>query len=383
MRLLKILKASILYILLIVPLILQFVSLFRNIAAMTDDLDCMTRIWTDLLSITVLIGAISSMFVLSKFSKLATGRALNITDDIRELDSSDISVSYYGFYITPLLFGIQALLLTLYVKTGMEIFLVCLKVFVLLYGLNVIVRILAMYLQYRQKSVPGTLSEFLEPVVLPTIICLLLLFSTNTKTVGFVYRNTQFPESTFSLILALILLLLYLLAVLFCYFVNTYLITAFIFLKKDPDILQANINGVEKKQRNREQFLRQIAQTVDNEGAQAGIIRFCLLAAGFLGSQVKAYAQELSYALQYLWWLALMRITIRFHGLLDPERIRTNSIRFCEVAAVLELLILDMALFVYLGSDDPCSRFFELLSTVIIIPILLSSLGELKSKSKK
>ena len=44
---------------------------------------------------------------------------------------------------------------------------------------------------------------------------------------------------------------------------------------------------------------------------------------------------------------------------------------------VIELLLLDMVLFVYLGSEDSCARFFELFSTVVVIPILLSSLASL------
>ena len=80
--------------------------------------------------------------------------------------------------------------------------------------------------------------------------------------------------------------------------------------------------------------------------------------------------------------LSFIRLEIIKHlnGLLEPERIKVNTIRFCGVTAVLELLALDMVLFIYLESNDPCLKFFELLSTVIIIPVLLSWLSELKSK---
>lgn len=40
-----------------------------------------------------------------------------------------------------------------------------------------------------------------------------------------------------------------------------------------------------------------------------------------------------------------------------------------------------MILFIWLESDSLCLKFFELFSTVIIIPILLSWLAELKSKA--
>ena len=88
-------------------------------------------------------------------------------------------------------------------------------------------------------------------------------------------------------------------------------------------------------------------------------------------------------AVLYLLSLFNLKITKLFNDLLEPVRIRINSIRFCLITAVLELLSLDFILFICLESDSPTLKFFELVSTVIIIPILLSWLTGLKSKAEE
>jgi len=95
---------------------------------------------------------------------------------------------------------------------------------------------------------------------------------------------------------------------------------------------------------------------------------------------VKLYCRQKWYSVLYLLRVAWMRVVSSLDNLIKPERIRISKIRFLEVTTVIELLLLDMVLFVYLGSEDSCARFFELLSTVVVIPILLSSLASLKER---
>ena len=85
----------------------------------------------------------------------------------------------------------------------------------------------------------------------------------------------------------------------------------------------------------------------------------------FLILHIKTYVQGRFYVASYLLSLLNFKITKRLCGLLEPDRIRINDIRFCLITTVLELLSLDFILFIYLESDSPCLKFFELLSTVV------------------
>lgn len=87
--------------------------------------------------------------------------------------------------------------------------------------------------------------------------------------------------------------------------------------------------------------------------------------------------------MKYLLLSLKCRVTNRLSNLLNIEILKINYIRFSLIIIMLELLSLNFILFIFLKSDDPCLKFFELLSTVIIIPILLSWLAELKSKTQK
>ena len=48
-----------------------------------------------------------------------------------------------------------------------------------------------------------------------------------------------------------------------------------------------------------------------------------------------------------------------------------------EYLNIVESIKQDIRTAQYLGSEDSCARFFELFSTVVVIPILLSSLASL------
>ena len=95
------------------------------------------------------------------------------------------------------------------------------------------------------------------------------------------------------------------------------------------------------------------------------------------------YLQGRICAVKYLFALFNFRMTKLLGGLLRPLRIKVNCIRFCLLTVIAELLTVDFLLFVYLESNSPCLKFFELISTVCIIPILLSWLMELKSSAQK
>ena len=103
----------------------------------------------------------------------------------------------------------------------------------------------------------------------------------------------------------------------------------------------------------------------------------------YIGVHLEIYVQKRIRAVKYLLMLLNFKMTRLLGSLLKPSRIRLNTIRFCLLIAMTELLVVDFLLFIYLENDSPCLKFFELMSTVFIIPILLSWLMELKSNAKK
>ena len=137
---------------------------------------------------------------------------------------------------------------------------------------------------------------------------------------------------------------------------------------------------MQKKEEKLEIFLRKTTKQVDEKAKQCSFIKKIKLIFSLLFAHIKVYLLNRVYAISYLLLLLDLKITKVFRTLLKPEQIKINGIKFCWIVAVIELLSLDMLLFIYLESNDPCLKFFELLSTVIIIPILLSWIAELKPK---
>lgn len=368
------------YLLLVGVLCLYGSSLYRDLTTISNDTEQTIRIWKDVLLISITLGFSGSLCVMDMLAKLTTGRPHNFIDDLLEQDSKEFAVSHNGLIGSSLFVTIFAILLTLYAITNNHLLMIFCIIFAVALPLSAIADILVLYLQSKQKMLKTFPSNILDPIILPVIINLFLMLTTNSNTVGFVYKNLQKPQGTVFQITALIVILIYVPAIAFCHFSNLYCMIAFVFVKKDPEQIQVRLDTLQKKDVKRENSLRLITEYIEKKAEQACFFRGLGLSVRLFCSHIKAYCQRKIYVVSYLMLFGGLKFMQLLSGLLETDRIRTNMIRFCEITVVLELLILNMFLFIYLGSDDPCSRFFELLSTVIIIPILLTSLGNLKVK---
>lgn len=239
---------------------------------------------------------------------------------------------------------------------------------------------LAGYFKVKQKHLGSEFEKLSNPVFLPFIICMIQFLITRETWVGYVYRNICDPENDIARTLVLMIVLCYFLAVSFCHFSNIYCLIGFCFINREPAKIQRRLDLLEKEEEKQNFILCEAIKNIDESAPQMGFIKKTGLIWHFFLIHIKTYVRGRQCAVLYLLSLFHLKITKLFRGLLEPTRIRINGIRFCLVAAVLELLSLDFVLFIYLNSTSPCLKFFELLSTVIIIPILLSWLGDLKAK---
>ncbi|ODU54408.1 MAG: hypothetical protein ABT01_08575 [Clostridium sp. SCN 57-10] len=350
MRLRKVISALIKYQPFVGLLIILAISLYLGATTITDEMERNIRIWTDALIISAAIGGMCSLLVMERCSLLVTGKIPNIVDDIVEQSSKELSVSYNGLIAGAFLCAVLFILGAIYLTTKIRLFLFCCTFFAIIFVLSTVCNAFALYLQAKKSIQNHAISKLLDPVFLPMIICLIQFLVTRQKTVGFVYQNLYKPQSTVLLILSLLLVLCYVLAMAFCYYSNIYCLIAFAFEKKDSQRIQAKINAVQEKCGKRENALRQIAEYVDEKAEQVGFFKRLGLSVEFFYAHIKAHFQERYYAVSYLLLFGSLRLAKRLGGLLETERIRISGMRFCEVTAVLELLLLDMLLFIYLGA---------------------------------
>ena len=376
------LGAILLYVAFIGMLAIYIMSLYWSITGLADERERAVRIWTDILTIFVVISEIESMLVMNRLSIFLTGKTLNIVDDLFEENSQDFAVRYNGVTGWAFFTMIIMALSICYLYTQNRLFLGVSVFLVIVFGVGVLVYVLATYLKTKDELPESSFLKNSNSVFLPLFICMVQLLITRRQLVGFVYKNIYSPPNDIYLVAALIIVLCYLLASVYCHFSNIYCLVGFIYVKKDLTKIQKEIDALKEGDRERETYLRKTTKYVDEKTKQVGHFKKIELAILWYYVNVKIYIQERFYAGRYLLLFIKLKITKCFRGLLEPERIRINGVRFCWVAAVFELLTLDLLLFMYLESDDPCLKFFELLSTVIIIPVLLSWLAELKTKKE-
>lgn len=357
-------------------------SLCFDLSTATDEVEHIVGIWKDALLINTTVGLLGGIYVQDKLMKLMGGEPINFVKDVAEMDSKDVSVSFNGLISISIISSCIIILFFLYIITHIRLFLILSIILSVVIAIGIVVVFLASYLQQRQEKTNSIISKLLNSITLPMIICFFLLFVTNNSTVAIIYNSIEAPVSTIIRILAIIAVLCYVTAIAYCHFSNLYCLISFTFARKNPEIIQNKLNLIMEKNAKREDILRQKAKYIDEKSIQVGFIKRCGLAVQFFYTHIKAYFKERFYSTQYILSFLKLKFIKTLAGLLELDRIRTNTIRFCEIMVVLELLILNMLLFIYLGNEDPCSRFFELLSTVIIIPIILSSLANIKKKKE-
>ena len=364
-------------------LALNIYSLYHGVTTITDETDRNIRIWTNALLICAIVGEIGSLLIIDRFNMILSGKTPNFAQDIMEDSGQDVSVTYNGMIVSSLFVPVIFILYIVYITTGIHLFSSVAIILAVLWSISTVVYFLAGYLKVKHTFQESIFSKLSNPVFVPAIICMIQILITQENWVGYVYHSICNPESDIFLTLALIIVLCYFLAVSFCHFSNIYCLIGFWFIKRDTVKIQRKIDLLQKKEENQEILLRQATQDINDEAAQTGAIRKIGLAFRFFLIHIKTYAYGRLHAVSYLLSLFNLQITRLFNNLLEPGRIRINGIRFCLITAVLELLSLDFILFIYLDSDSPTLKFFELVSTVIIIPILLSWLTGLKSKVEK
>ena len=364
-------------------LALNIYSLYHEITTITDKTDRNISILTNALLICAIVGEIGSLLVIDRFNLLLSGKTPNFVQDILEDSNQDVSVTYNGMIVSSLFVPAIFSLYTIYIVTGIHLFSSMAIILAVLWSISTVVYILAGYLKIKHTFQDSIFSKLSNPVFVPAIICMIQILITHENWVGYVYHSICNPESDIFLTLTLIIVLCYFLAVSFCHFSNVYCLIGFWFIKRDTVQIQREIDLLQEKEENQEVLLRQVTKDIDDEAEQIRSIKKIGLALRFILIHIKTYAYGRLYAASYLLSLFNLKITRLFNNLLEPERIRINDIRFCLITAVLELLSLDFILFICLESDSPTLKFFELASTVIIIPILLSWLTGLKSKAEE
>lgn len=379
----KVINTLVLYMPFIGLLFINFMSLVRAVTMVAGEMERNIRILTAALMINAIIGEMGSLLVIERFGILLTGKKSSIVDDIREESSEDVAVRYNGVVVSSFICVVLFILYGLYIITEKRLFFYMITTIITVFFIGLISEVLVLYLKIRDNYPESIFSKWSNPAFLPMIICLIQFLVVREKLVGFVYRNICVPKNDISLILILIFVLCYFLVIAFCHFSNAYCLIGFWFAEKNVRKMRRKKVFIQGKEEVREKSLRQTTKYVDEKAEQVGLVGRCGIAVYYYFVHVKNYIQERFYVTLYLLSYIKLEIIKRLSGLLEPERIKLNAIRFCGIMAVLELLALDMLLFIYLESSDPCLKFFELLSTVVIIPVLLSWLSELKSKKSE
>lgn len=359
------------------------IALWGGTLTITDTIERNIHIWTYALLISASFCELCSFLLINSFGILLTGKVHNIIDDMEEQSGPELSVIYNGVVGSTIFSVFIISTYMLYMFTENRIFYIISIVMFTILMIGLLINIIAKYVITTNLNKHLLFSELLTPIFLPLIVCLIQLMITRKELVNFVYNSIFNSKNNIVIVLVLIFVLCYFLSVAYCYFSNIYCLVGSIYFLKNTYKTEYKLDFLQVKNKYQEICLRKKVEQIDKEDADATTIQSFRLCCSFLYIHLKTYILDKIYSAFILLLLINLKTTKCFKNMLKSKQIRLNNIRFCCIAAVFELLSLDLLLFIYLESDNPCLKFFELMSTVVIVPILLSWLSELKSEKTK
>ncbi len=181
---------------------------------------------------------------------------------------------------------------------------------------------------------------------------------TRENWVMYIYRGIIQSENSEIKILMISLIVGYILITLICHYIYIY---SFI------GLLSQKIR-IEEVNKRLERFMIYELQNHGNGNKGNGkyqVIKICLF--------FRNYLKERVHAVRYLLMLLEKKALGTLAGLMGVGHFKKNICRFCKIVIVSELIILDFILATNLNSDNPCLVFFDLISTLVIIPVAISS----------
>ena len=377
------LGTAIKYIPLILLLVISGMSLFRSVVSGENGVSQSIRIWTNSISLVAIVGAIFSYYVFDLLAYRISGEKIDILDDFRRpKDKEKGSTTWNSALANLTLTNVAMLIWWGYVLTKIQFFFILSQTISVVIIAGIFADAFATY-HYR-KTITDDLDtlRMLGDIMFSEIAFLVLSMIARQKVGELIYRDLFSPGSDMVRIIALVVCIFCMLIMLYCGFLNAYYFVGIKFERKDISVLQRRVDMVQTRKIENIKCMIEVLECIENELEESkfGFVGMCKQYVRISFVSVKLYCRQKWYSVLYLLRVAWMRVVSSLDNLIKPERIRISKIRFLEVTTVIELLLLDMVLFVYLGSEDSCARFFELLSTVVVIPILLSSLASLKER---
>ena len=369
------------YLIVLVILSLETMGLIRLIFQSGENEYYLAMLIENILDIALTVGLGACLLLFDMFERKNKYTPHNFLLDLKNEESSSLSIRYNGIISSCILSFFGAIFTVLFTITKIKVFLIISGLFTIVLCLIIVLKIIATSLElnqsikYKDKSI-----STIQLALVPSISLLLLKFVTNKHFAQLVFDIISNPKDKAPIIMMLLGLLLYSTGIIYSYFTILYLTVAFGFDEKKTETAENKIEVLKLIREKNNAKLQEITQIVDAVGENCNPIKKINLALVFLGWHIIHYLKEFLCDIKYL----LLRFDVflihRLSDLLEPKKAERLRFVAFESIIIIELLVLDFLLFIYMGSDDQCSRFFELLSTVIIIPIFISSISEREAK---
>ena len=126
-------------------------------------------------------------------------------------------------------------------------------------------------------------------------------------------------------------------------------------------------------EQNREKLRRKTTE-VNRTAERSGPTALFGLGIRYIWYMTLSYIREKWYAIQSLIHAVRIMIAERLRGMLEAGRFRSFSRRLLALIVTAVLLAADLVLGSFYGAESYVTRFYEMISTIVIIPVILAKL---------
>ena len=174
------------------------------------------------------------------------------------------------------------------------------------------------------------------------------------------------------------LIILFLL--LFSIIMNSYCILAIICMNKTTEKIDKRIQMVTEKRKKIDEDLRKRTTMVNLLASKQHFFANIIMGITYTGFNIKIYILSTVYDIQYTRYYLSRKMLVRLEQLSDNNTYHSFYRVMRNTIMVILLFVADIYLYLNYTENAPVVHFYELLSTVIIIPIFLTKIIDKKER---
>lgn len=338
------------------------------------------RAYIFILCLFDIFGLILDIIVFQFVKKYGLKKEVNPIKEFINDDSEDVAVRENSFMVRTLIYAILFFVAaTVHLLTKVSLWGIVLGAIFVLHFVEIFGMLPeALDVMKAKGSFNNVPEKVMGEAIKNALFQLLMLYVLNvdnaTKIYTWLERVCTNPQLVEIIVVGVIGGIIYLLTL--SIIISIYTIIGFCFFSYDLTKIQHKYDCMNSKYDETEELLKQETKVMNEKAQKQNFLKNLKMGVGYLKYNIKIYISKNRFLFLHTMLFFKLKCCEFFKGFLKTEVYNRFCKRVKSVLIVAMLLIVNIYLYINFSNNEAVVHFYELLSTVIIIPIVLAKITE-------